>query len=399
MTRSRTLHAAAALLAMTFGLVACAPAQGSDAGASDGSSDGAGVIGVALPTTADALWSRGGDALRRELIDRGYRVDLQFAASDARTQAAQVQNMLTKSVDAVVVAPLASEELAPPSAVAAEAGVPVVQFGRSLEGTGASETVAFDEQELGRAQAEALLADLADAPPAGRSSPADGSTTPASDPAPSAAVSPPTGTALVAVLVAGASDEAERSRYEAALTALRPAVDAGRIEIVSGATLEAAEVGGDAAESRAAGAEKRLRELRAGAADEAPTAVLALGDAVTRGVVTALTTSPSTPETASPTPSPMTTDGPLVPAPLVVGSGADPITVRALRDGAIDATTFADPRALVPATADLVEKLLDGADVAADVPVDGGADVSPSILRADDVEELIASGWISADEL
>ncbi|MDZ5145559.1 hypothetical protein [Microbacterium testaceum] len=26
-------------------------------------------------------------------------------------------------------------------------------------------------------------------------------------------------------------------------------------------------------------------------------------------------------------------------------------------------------------------------------------DVSPSILRADDVGELVASGWISADEL
>ena len=79
----------------------------------------------------------------------------------------------------------------------------------------------------------------------------------------------------------------------------------------------------------------------------------------------------------------------------MVGSGADPVTVRALRDGAIDATTFVDPRALVPATADLVEALLAGDDTASvETP-----EVSPSILRADDVEELVASGWISADEL
>ncbi len=397
MTRSHALRAAAALLALTLGLAACAPAQGSAAGSSDGSSDGAGVVGVALPTTADALWSRGGDALRRELVVRGYRVDLQFAASDPRTQAAQVQNMLTKSADAVVVAPWASEELAPALAVAADDGVPVVEFGPSPT----------DAADLGRAQAEALLADLADAPSAAEPSPEATPTTTASGPTPSGDASPDAvpgtdgvpGAAAVrlAVLAAGVSDEGERSRYEAALATLQSALDAGRLEIVSGATLEAAEVGGDTAESRASAAEERLRDLRAGAADEAPTAVLALGDAVTRGVVTALTTTAPTTEaeTASPTPTPATTAAAVAPAPLVVGSGADPVTVRALRDGAIDATTFVDPRALVPATADLVEALLAGDDTASDET----PDVSPSILRADDVEELVASGWISADEL
>ncbi|WP_167494174.1 substrate-binding domain-containing protein [Microbacterium hydrothermale] len=415
MTRSHALRAAAALLALTLGLAACAPAQGSAAGSSDGSSDGAGVVGVALPTTADALWSRGGDALRRELVVRGYRVDLQFAASDPRTQAAQVQNMLTKSADAVVVAPWASEELAPALAVAADDGVPVVEFGPSPA----------DAADLGRAQAQALLADLADAPSAVDPSPEATPTTTASGPTPSGDASPDavpgtdaaletdavpgadavpgidavpaTAPVRLAVLAAGVSDEGEQSRYEAALATLQPALDAGRIEIVSGATLEAAEVGGDTAESRASAAEKRLRDLRAGAADEAPTAVLALGDAVTRGVVTALTTTAPTTEaeTASPTPTPATTAAAVAPAPLVVGSGADPVTVRALRDGAIDATTFVDPRALVPATADLVEALLAGDDTAADET----PEVSPSILRADDVEELIASGWISADEL
>lgn len=409
MTRSHALRAAAALLALTLGLAACAPAQGSAAGSSDGSSDGAGVVGVALPTAADALWSRGGDALRRELVVRGYRVDLQFAASDPRTQAAQVQNMLTKSADVVVVAPWASEELAPALAAAADDGVPVVEFGPSPA----------DAADVGRAQAQALLADLADAPSATEPSPEATPTTTASGSTPSGDASPgavsgtdavletgavpgadavpATAPVRLAVLAAGVSDEGEQSRYEAALATLQPALDAGRLEIVSGATLEAAEVGGDTAESRASAAEKRLRDLRAGAVVEAPTAVLALGDAVTRGVATALTTTaPATAdETASPTPTPATTAAAVAPAPLVVGSGADPVTVRALRDGAIDATTFADPRALVPATADLVEALLAGDDTASDET----PEVSPSILRADDVEELIASGWISADEL
>ncbi|MDU0346644.1 substrate-binding domain-containing protein [Microbacterium sp. KSW2-29] len=396
MTPSRALRAAAVLVAVTVGLIACAPARAT----APGSSDGAGVIGVALPTTADAVWSRGADALSRELTARGYRVDLQFAASDARTQAAQVRNMLTKSVDAVIVAPLASGDLSTSVAAADETGVPVIAFGRSLEGFGVAGAIAFDPAALGRAQAQALLADLADAPTVEEVSPSPTPSPTTSDATGLVPIEEP-GTARVAVLSASESDAWESARYEAAMAALQSAIEAGRIEIVSGATRDAALVDGDTAEGQAGAAEKRVRALREGALDEVPTAVLALGDAVTRGVVTALTTDPpeADGETASPTPSPAATDGgadagPAL-APLVVGSGADPLTVRALRDGDLDAAVFADPRALVSATADAVEAVLDDRDV----PVEAADEVSPSILRADDVEELIASGWISADEL
>lgn len=395
MTPSRALRAAAALVAVTVALAACSPAPAT----APGSNDGAGVIGVSLPTTADALWSRGGDALSRELSARGYRVDLQFAASDARTQAAQVQNMLTKSVDAVVVAPLASGDLSASIAAADEAGVPVVAFGRSLDGLDVGGAVAFDAAALGRAQAEALLADLADAP---RTATASSSPSPAATPGSPGTETAEAETARVAVLSGADSDAWEVERYAAALAALQPAVADGRIEIVSGATPEAAAVGGRTAQAQADAAEKRVRELRAGDPGDVPTTVLALGDAVTRGVVTALTTEApeAEGETATPTPSPEATDrgdgdAEPAPAPLVVGSGADAPTVRALRDGDLDATVFADPRALVSATADAVEALL--AD--RDAPDEAGDEVGPSILRADDVEELIASGWISADEL
>lgn len=405
MTRSRALRSTAILLATIFALAACAPARAT----APGSSDGAGVIGVSLPATADAVWARGGDALDRELTARGYRVDLQFAASDARTQAAQVQNMLTKGADAVIVAPVASGDLSVPLAAAEGEGVPVVGFGRSLAGVDVRGGVAFDAAELGRAQAEALLADLSQASASGESGAEEsGSEEPGagetSSPAPSTpgqdASPSPSPAARLVVLAVGESDAWEADRYDAALAALQPAVADGRIEIVSGATRETAAVGGDTARAQATAAEERVRRLRAGAAADAPTAILALGDAVTRGVVTALTTAaPETDaETASPTPSPEATeeaDAAPAPAPLVVGSGADPETVRALRDGAVDATAFADPRTLVPDAADLVEALLDDRDA----PDDGGIGAGPSIVRADDVEELIASGWISADEL
>lgn len=417
-------RSAIGVLLLTLALTGCRAA----ADAPTGSSDGAGVVGIALPATADATWSRGGDALARELSARGYRLDLQFAASDARTQGAQVRNMLTKGVDAVILAPLETAELTDALAAAADEGVPVVEYGRALAGIAAGAAFVADPADLGRAQAETLLADLAEAPavsapsqtPGAPASPSasatDASEAPDAAP-PDATASPaaPPATSGVATpeparlaIVAATADGWEAARYAAALDALQPAVADGRLRVVSGATSESADVGGVDAEAQADAAEERVRALRAGDAAEAPTAVLALGDAVTRGVVTALTTDPPVEETASPTPSPGDGDGAdpvdAVPAPLVVGSGADPVTVRALRDGAIDATAFADPRALVGATADAVEALLGdrAVDAGGGVPGIGGVAgdvVSPSILRADDVEELIASGWISTGEL
>ncbi|MFN3949913.1 substrate-binding domain-containing protein [Microbacterium sp.] len=443
MPRPRTLRLALAVLAVAVSVTGCTSSRGT----ATVSSDGAGVIGVSLPSTADAGWERGGNALAQELTARGYRVDLQFAASDARTQDAQVRNMVTKGADAVIVAPVASAELSTALGAAVDEGVPVVQFGRALPELPAGGAFAADPSELGRVQAEALLADLAEATPTAPSTAGAFSTPGPASQGPDAAVSDSAvpnsavpdsavpdsavpdsavpdpaaageGVVRLAVLAGVPSDAWGAERYTAALEALEPAVAAGTIEIVSGATLESAALGQDTAEQRAEAAEKRVRELRAGAPEEAPTAVLALDDAVTRGVVTALTTdppveetappsaSPSASSTASPSPPPTGAVDPTTeaaPAVLVVGSGADPLTVRALRDGDIDATAFADPRALVAATADAVESLLAGRAVADDgespLPGTAGASVSPSMLRADDVEELVASGWVSTAEL
>ncbi|MCD2171266.1 substrate-binding domain-containing protein [Microbacterium sp. JC 701] len=384
------LRAAAALALVAVALTGCTSSRAQ----TQGSNDGAGVIGVSLPTEADAQWSRGGDALKTELVARGYAVDLQFAAGDARTQGSQVQNMLTKGADAVVVAPVAAGDLAAPLEVANGDGVPVVEFGRSLAGVDAAAAFAPDPTALGRAQAEALLADL---PSSGSEQVApDAATEPSPSPseAPSPAASAPATptVARVALITGSSADPWDEQRFAAALDALQPAIAAGTVQLVSGASLEAAAVDEDTAAAQAAAAEKRLRALRADA--DAPTAVLALGDAVTRGVVTALTTDPPAEESPSPSPRPTASSTPEAPAPLVVGTGADAATVRALRDDVLDATIFADPRALVDATADAVQALLDG-----ETPAAAGEGVAPSVVRPDDVEELISSGWISTDEL
>lgn len=404
MTPRTPLRGAAALVAvLALGLAGCT----STTARTTGTSDGAGVIGIALPSTADAEWVRAGDALSAALRDRGYRVDLQFAADDARTQGAQVQNMRTKGADAVIVAPLPGDvsAAAPPS----EGADPVVLFGRTSTAYAVAFTAVVEPEELGRTQAEALLAELPEVTPDAvepSDAPSDGLSDADADAGsdPDETTGPDTGTspddsapvvapARVAVLAATTDDAWERRRYDAAVATLAPAAADGRLTLVAGATWDEAAVADDPLDVAAA-AEDRARAL--GRSDPAPTALLALGDAVTRGVVTAVTTDPPADDDASPSPTPVpsSTAAP-APAPLVVGSGADTVTARALHDGAIAATVFADPRALVPATVDAIDALL--ARRAPEADVTSG---SPEILRTDDVDTaLVDTGWLRADDL
>lgn len=398
MTPRTPLRAAAALMAvLALALAGCT----STTARTTGTSDGAGVIGIALPSTADAEWMRAGDALSAALRDRGYRVDLQFAADDARTQGAQVQNMRTKGADAVIVAPLPGDvsAAAPPS----EGTDPVVLFGRTSTAYAVAFTAVVEPEELGRAQAEALLAELSEATPdagsdAGATIEPDAGSDPDESTGPDAGTSPDDSApvvapARVAVLAATTDDAWERRRYDAAVATLAPAAVDGHLTLVAGATWDEAAVADDPLDVADA-AEDRARAL--GRSDPAPTALLALGDAVTRGVVTAVTTDPPADDDASPSPTPVpsSTAAP-APAPLVVGSGADTVTARALHDGAIAATVFADPRALVPATVDAIDALL--ARRAPEADVTSG---SPEILRPDDVDTaLVDTGWLRADDL
>ena len=374
MTSRTPFRRTAALLAvLALGLSGCTTTTAREAG----SSDGAGVIGVALPSTGDAAWEQAGDAVASELRDRGYRVDVQYAADDARTQASQVQNMLTKGMDAVIAAPLSDEELEAPADVAQDDGVPVLVLGRGLPVAGAAYAAVVEPEELGRAEAQALREAL--------------------DASPSA----PTGPVPVIVLAGDGNDAWEQRRYSSAIDTLAPAVAEGRIVIASGATWADAAVA-DAPLDVPAAAEKRVRD--AGAAEAPAVAILALGDAVTRGVVTALTTDPPAPETASPTPTPAATADPVVPT--VVGSGADLATVRALDSGVLAASVFVDTRALAVPIADAVEALLDDSEPAGDGTEIPGLSGIPALaigaqtLRSDDiVPALVDTGWLTPAEL
>ena len=329
-----------------------------------GTSDGEGVVGVALPTADDLAVERLGEALRDELRARGYRVDLQYAAADARTQISQVQNMVTKGEEAVVLVPLSADALDGARAAADGADAPLVTVGRALDEGGSVE--AFDPAATGRAQATALLEALARDDAATRDD-------------------PPT-----VAIVAGGVDDPEAAAAHAAATEV---LSAGPVRVVAGADLESAAVADLPGDVETAG-EERVRALYGTPGGETPDAILALGDAVGRGVVTALTT-PDPDATASPSPT-ASADPEEVPRPppVVVTSGGDALTVRALRDGVVAATVFVDTRAWAGPVADAVVAALDGEE-----PTPSAAP-PPTTVEQDAVESVfLESGWLRAEDL
>lgn len=63
-----------------------------------------GTIGIAMPTKSSARWISDGESMVKQFEEAGYETDLQYAEDDIPNQLAQIENMITKEVDALVIA-------------------------------------------------------------------------------------------------------------------------------------------------------------------------------------------------------------------------------------------------------------------------------------------------------
>ena len=94
-----------------------------------------GQIGIAMPTQSSLRWISDGNELKAALEAKGYTVDLQFAEDDIPNQLAQIENMVTKGVKALVVASIDGTTLSAVLQQAADAGIKVVAYDRLIRDT------------------------------------------------------------------------------------------------------------------------------------------------------------------------------------------------------------------------------------------------------------------------
>ncbi|MDO7907151.1 sugar ABC transporter substrate-binding protein [Paenibacillus sp. JX-17] len=135
-------------LAMLFALTACNLAE-----TKTGSAD-KGYIGLAMPTKSSERWVADGENMARLFQEKGYKVDLQFAEDVVENQISQIENMITKGVDVIVIASIDGNTLTDVIAKAHARGIKVISYDRLIRNTPyLSYYATFDNFKVGVLQA------------------------------------------------------------------------------------------------------------------------------------------------------------------------------------------------------------------------------------------------------
>ena len=288
------------IAALLFSFAACASSTETTPAADSG------YVGISMPTQSSERWIGDGNNMKDVLEAAGYTVDLQYAEDDINAQKAQIENMITKGADVLVIAAVDASTLSATLDQAGEDGVKVIAYDRLLVDTGAvSYYATFDNFLVGVQQANSLVAGLnerfADVKP------------------------------WNVELFAGSPDDTNSAYFfNGAMSVLQPLIDAGDIVIPSGQTAQD-QVG--TLRWDGAVAQSRMDAILAANYSDGSTVVhgvLSPYDGLSRGIISSLTSAGYTVASGE--------------FPIVSGQDAEVASVKLMQTGEQYATIFKDTR-------------------------------------------------------
>ncbi|MCO6188266.1 multiple monosaccharide ABC transporter substrate-binding protein [Rhizobium sp. L1K21] len=342
--------------ALAVGLVT-APAMAADKGS----------IGIAMPTKSSARWISDGDSMVKQFTDAGYDVDLQYAEDDIPNQLAQIENMITKGVDVLVIAAIDGTTLSNALENAAASGIKVIAYDRLIRDSGNVDYYAtFDNFKVGVQQATSLV---------------DGLKERFGD-----------GPYNVELFGGSPDDNNAYFFYNGAMSVLQPMIDEGKINIVSGQT------GMDKVGTlRWDGAVAQARMdnlLSAYYTDKQINGVLSPYDGLSIGILSSLKG--------------VGYGSGDMKMPIVTGQDAEVPSVKSILAGEQYSTVFKDTRELARVTVGMVNALLEGGEpeINDTKTYDNGVKVVPSYLlepvsvdKSNWEKVLIDSGYYTMDQI
>ncbi|MFF7023431.1 substrate-binding domain-containing protein [Streptomyces klenkii] len=164
-THMRRAAVAVAAVSMAAGLAACGSAKEAGGGESTKEKKGPLTIGLLLPENQTARYERFDKPLIekkiKELAGADTVVLYENAKQDASVQQQQVDTMITKKVDALIVDSVDAKSIASSVKKANDKGIPVVAYDRLAEGPVKAYT-SVDNERVGKIQGESLLKELGD---------------------------------------------------------------------------------------------------------------------------------------------------------------------------------------------------------------------------------------------
>nr|WP_274532578.1 multiple monosaccharide ABC transporter substrate-binding protein [Devosia sp. Root685] len=328
-----------------------------------------GQIGIAMPTQSSLRWISDGNELKTALEAKGYTVDLQFAEDDIPNQLAQIENMVTKGVKALVIGSIDGTTLSAVLQQAADAGIKVVAYDRLIRDTANVDLyTTFDNFQVGVLQANSVVKGLKER-------------------------FPDTKPWNVELFGGSPDDNNAFFFYDGAMSVLQPLIDAGDIVVKSG------QQGMDTVGTLrwdGAVAQARMDNILSANYSDGSTVqgVLAPYDGLSRGIISSLRG--------------VGYGSGDLPWPVISGQDAEAPSVKAIVAGEQYSTIYKDTRELAKTTADLVDTLVSGGTPEGldTTTYDNGVKVVPSILLtpyevdATNYQALVIdSGYLKAEDI
>lgn len=371
---------------VTFGSLALIGSLAACGGGGAGSGDAAGgdskapediQVGVAMPTETSERWIADGEAVKSQLEEAGYEVFMQFANDDIPTQQQQIDQMITKGADILVVASIDGTALSSQLQAAADQDIPIISYDRLINGTeNVDFYVTFDNYKVGVQQATSLLTGLGLVDDKGEKNGKKGP--------------------LNIELFAGSIDDNNAHFFwKGAMDTLKPFMDDGTLVVKSKQTkIEQAATLRWSQEEAQSRMEDLITAHYAGGKTKID-GVLSPFDGISRGIQTALTNAGYGKSIK---------DG----LPIITGQDAEIASVKLIQDGVQYSTIFKDTRKLASQAVTAVKSYAEGNEPEANdtESYDNGKKVVPSflldsdIVTADNISSLLVdSGYYTAAEV
>lgn len=323
-------------------------------------------IGISMPTKSSTRWISDGESMVEFFEEQGYETDLQYAEDDIPNQLAQIENMVTKGVDVLIIAAIDGTTLSDVLQQAADQGIKVIAYDRLIRDSGNVDYYAtFDNFQVGVLQAGYIEDALGLA---------DGN-----------------GPFNIELFGGSPDDNNAYFFYDGAMSVLQPYIDNDQLVVQSG------QMGMDQVSTLrwdGATAQARMENLlSAFYTEERVDAVLSPYDGLSIGIISSLKG--------------VGYGSDDLPMPVVTGQDAELPSVKSILAGEQTSTVFKDTRELAKQTVAMVDALLSGEEVPVNdtETYENGVKIVPSYLLIPvsvDInnweEALIETGYYTAEE-
>jgi len=340
---------------------------GDASGNSDSSGDGdKKVVGIAMPTKSSERWVEDGNNMVEQLEDLGYETDLQYAEDVVENQVSQIENMITKGVDVLVIASIDGEALTEVLEQAENLDIPVIAYDRLIMNSDhVSYYATFDNFEVGVLNGEYIENELG--------------------------LDEGEGPFTIELFSGSPDDNNAYYFWDGAMSILDEYIDNGQLEVKSGQTDfdQGATLRWDGSKAQ----ERMDNLLSSHYSDEDIDVVYSPFDGISRGVISSLKAVGYGSGDKD--------------MPIVTGQDADLSSVKSIIAEEQTQTVFKDTRDLAESAVDMVESILNDEEpeINDEETYDNGVKVVPSYLLEpqsvdkDNYEEiLIDSGYYSEED-